>query len=278
MSLCPVSLRRSSLALFACLLLLCGSAAILPLPARAAELQAVRVGVTAGPHAEILDVVRKVAADQGLQIRPVEFTDYVIPNEALANGDIEANSFQHEPYLKNQIAKTGWKLVKAGLTIASPMGFYSKKYKSFGDIPDRASLAMPNDPTNGARSLLILAANGFIALRDPSNVTAGIADITANSKRFRFVELDAAQITRSLPDVDAAAINNNYAAQAGLDPVRDTLIRETEDGYSRWINIIAIREADRDKPWVAKFVAAYHSKAVKEFVLARFKGAYVPAW
>jgi len=251
-------------------------AAALLLPARAAEPQVIRVGVTAGPHAEILDVVRKIAAERGLPIKVVEFTDYVIPNQALANGDLEANSFQHEPYLKNQIAKTKWKLVKVGLTIASPMGFYSKKYKSFGDLPDRALLAMPNDPTNGARSLQILAAHGFIALRDPTNVIASVVDITTNPKRYRFIELDAAQISRSLPDVDAAAINNNYAMQAGLDPVRDTLIKETHDGP--WVNILAVREEDKDKPWVAQLVDAYHSDAVRDFVLARFKGAYVPAW
>jgi D-methionine transport system substrate-binding protein len=247
-------------------------------PAQAADPQVIRVGVTAGPHAEIIDVVRKVAAGRGLQIKPVEFTDYVIPNQALANGDIEANSFQHEPYLRNQIAKTGWRLAAVGLTIASPMGFYSTKYKAFGDIPDHASLAMPNDPTNGARSLQILAANGFIALRDPSNVTASVADITGNPKHFRFIELDAAQITRSLRDVDAAAINNNYAVQAGLDPVRDTLIHESEELYRRWVNIIAVREPDKDQPWVARLVDAYRSDAVRDFVLARFKGAYVPAW
>jgi D-methionine transport system substrate-binding protein len=247
-------------------------------PARAADPQVIRVGVTAGPHAEIIDVVRKAAAERGLQVQPVEFTDYVIPNQALVNGDIEANSFQHEPYLRNQIAKTGWRLVAVGQTIASPMGFYSKKYKTFSDIPDRASLAMPNDPTNGARSLQILAANGFITLRDPSNVTASVADITGNPKRFRFIELDAAQITRSLPDVDAAAINNNYAVQAGLDPVRETLIKESEELYARWVNIIAVREPDKGKPWVAQLVDAYHSGAVKDFVLARFKGAYVPVW
>jgi D-methionine transport system substrate-binding protein len=248
------------------------------IPSRAADPQVIRVGVTAGPHAEILDVVRKVAAERGLQIKPVEFTDYVIPNEALAHGDIEANSFQHEPYLRNQVTKTGWKIVNVGLTIATPMGFYSKKHKAFRDIPDRASLAMPNDPTNGARSLHLLAANGLITLRDPSNVTASVADITSNPKRFRFIELDAAQITRSLPDVDAAAINNNYAVQAGLDPVTDTLIKENESGYGRFVNIIAVREQDKDKPWVAPLVDAYHSGAVKDFVRTRFKGAYIPAW
>jgi D-methionine transport system substrate-binding protein len=213
-----------------------------------------------------------VAAERGLEIKVVEFTDYVFPNQALANKDLEANSFQHEPYLKNQIAKTGWKLVK----VASPMGFYSKKYRSFADVPEGATVAIPNDPTNGARSLQILASNGVIKLRDPTSVTAGIVDISDNPKKLKFVEIDAAQLPRSLPDVDAASINNNYAVQAGLDPVRDTLLKEPLE--SPWVNIIAVREEDKDKPWVKQFVDAYHSNEVKQFILTRFKGAYVPSW
>jgi D-methionine transport system substrate-binding protein len=245
-------------------------------PLHAADPQVIRVGVTAGPHAEILDVVRKTAAEHGLDIKVIEFTDYVIPNQALANGELEANSFQHEPYLKNQIGKTQWKLVKVGDTVASPMGFYSQKYKNFADLPNGATLAIQNDPTNAARSLHILDAGGFIKLRDPANVTASIADVVENPKHYHFTELDAAQLSRSLPDVDAASINNNYAVQVGLDPIKDTLVKEPRDGP--WVNIIAVREEDRDKPWVAKLVDAYHSEAVKAFVLKRFKGAYVPAW
>jgi D-methionine transport system substrate-binding protein len=251
------------------------AAASLP-EAGAQERQAIRVGVSAGPHAEVLDVVKKVAAERGLEIKVVEFTDYVFPNQALANKDLEANSFQHEPYLKNQIAKTGWKLVKVAYTVASPMGFYSKKYESFADVPEGATIAIPNDPTNGARSLQILASNGVIKLRDPTSVTAGIVDISDNPKKLKFVEIDAAQLPRSLPDVDAASINNNYAVQAGLDPVRDTLLKEPLE--SPWVNIIAVREEDKDKPWVKQFVDAYHSDEVKQFILTRFKGAYVPSW
>lgn len=246
------------------------------LRAGAQEPSVIRVGVTAGPHAEVLDAVKKVAAERGLDIKVVEFTDYVFPNQALANKDLEANSFQHEPYLKNQIAKTGWKLVKVSYTTVSPMGFYSKKYKNFADLPAGATVAIPNDPTNGARSLQILAGNGFLKLRDPASVTAGIIDISDNPKKLKFVELDAAQLSRSLADVDAAAVNNNYAVQAGLDPVRDSLIREPLE--SPWVNIIAVREEDKDKPWVAKLVDAYHSEPVKQFILTRFKGAYLPAW
>jgi D-methionine transport system substrate-binding protein len=268
---------RSALSRLRRLVLLVVAIAAASLPeAGAQEHQAIRVGVTAGPHAEVLDVVKKVAAERGLEIKVVEFTDYVFPNQALANKDLEANSFQHEPYLRNQIAKTGWRLVKVAYTVASPMGFYSKKYKSFADVPEGAIIAIPNDPTNGARSLQILANNGVIKLRDPTSVTGGIIDISDNPKKLKFVEIDAAQLPRSLPDVDAASINNNYAVQAGLDPVRDTLLKEPLE--SPWVNIIAVREEDKDKPWVKQFVDAYHSDQVKQFILTRFKGAYVPSW
>jgi len=166
--------------------------------------------------------------------------------------------------------------VKVAYTIASPMGFYSNKYKSFDEIPDGATIAIQNDPTNAARSLQLLHANGVIKLKDGNSVTASVFDIVENPKNFKFIELDAAQLPRSLPDVDAAAVNNNYAVQAGLDPVKDSIIKETNDGP--WVNIIAVREEDREKPWVAKLVEAYHSDKVKEFVLTRFKGAYVPVW
>lgn len=252
------------------------SAALVSLLVAPAVAQTYRVGVTAGPHAQILEQVVPEAKKLGLDIRVVEFTDYVIPNQALANKEIEINSFQHEPYLQNQIAKTNWKLTKVAYTIASPMGFYSKKYKTFDEIPQGATIAIQNDPTNGARSLQLLAQNGVIKLRDGAGVTAGVVDIVENPKRYRFIELDAAQLPRSLPDVDAAAVNNNYAVQAGLDPVRDSILVETADGP--WVNIIAVREEDKDQPWVATFVKAYHSESVKKFIAEEFKGAYIASW
>jgi len=252
------------------------SAAVAALIASPAAAQTYRVGVTAGPHAQVLEAVVPEAKKLGLDIRVVEFTDYVIPNQALANKEIEINSFQHEPYLRNQASKTNWKIAKVAYSIASPMGFYSKKYKSFADIPAGATIAIQNDPTNGARALQLLAANNIIKLRDGAGVTAGVADIVENPKRYRFIELDAAQLPRSLPDVDAAAVNNNYAVQGGLDPVRDAIIKETSDGP--WVNIIAVREEDKDKPWVATFVKAYQSEPVKKFINETFKGAYVAAW
>lgn len=250
-------------------------AALAALPA-AAQTTTIRVGVSAGPHAELLGSVKKVAAERGLDIKVIEFTDYVVPNQALAAGDLDANSFQHEPYLKNQIAKTGWKIVKVATTTASPQGIYSKKYKRIEDLPNDATIAIQNDPSNGARSLQILDANGVIKLRDPKNIASTLVDIAENPKRFRFVELDAAQLARSLDDVDAASINNNYAIQAGLSPVTDPLIKEPVEGP--WVNILAVREQDRDKPWVRAFADAYRSEPVRQFVLERFKGAYQPTW
>lgn len=244
--------------------------------ASAAAAETIRVGVTAGPHAEILDVVRIVAADRGLEIKVVEFTDYVVPNQALAQKELEANSFQHEPYLKNQLSKTNWKIAKVATTIASPQGVYSAKYKKLADLPQGAQVAIANDPSNGARGLLILAEQGLIKLKDGKTVTATVADIVDNSKRLRFIELDAAQLPRSLRDVDLVSINNNYAVQAGLNPAKDAIARESLEGP--WVNILAVREEDKDKPWVKKLIEAYHSPAVKAFLEKRFAGTYIATW
>jgi D-methionine transport system substrate-binding protein len=241
-----------------------------------ARAETIWVGVTAGPHAEIMDVVKKVAAERGLDVKVVEFTDYVIPNQALALGDLEANSFQHEPYLKNQISKTGWKIVKVANTIISPQGIYSLKYKKLEDLPEGARVAIANDPSNGARGLMILALHGVIRLQDPNNVASTVADITDNPKKLKFVELDAAQLPRALQDVDLVSINNNYAVQAGLNPAVDAIAHEAADGP--WVNILAVREEDKDKPWVQQLIDAYHSQPVKDFIEQRFKGTYVATW
>ncbi|RKQ72441.1 MetQ/NlpA family ABC transporter substrate-binding protein [Oceanibaculum indicum] len=244
--------------------------------AGAASAETIRVGVSAGPHAEILEQVKKVAAQDGLDIKIIEFTDYVVPNTALASGDIEANSFQHLPYLDNQVKDRGFKLVSVGQTVVFPMGFYSKKVKSFDELPEGATVAIQNDPTNGGRSLLLLQAKGVIKLRDGVGLKPTLLDIAENPKRLRLIELDAAQLPRSLDDVTAAAVNTNYAVEAGLDPVKDAIARE--DAESPYTNIIAVREQDRDKPWVAALLKAYHTQPVKEFIQTRFKGAVVTSW
>ncbi len=241
-----------------------------------AQAQTIKVGVTPGPHAEIMEKVKEVAAKKGLDIDIIEFSDYVVPNQALNDGDIEANSFQHQPYLDNQVADRGFKIVSVAKTINTPMGAYSKKVKSEKDIPDGASIAIPNDPTNGARALLLAASEGLIKLRDGVGVRASVADIVDNPHDYNFVELDAAQLPRSLGDVDVAIINTNYAVDAGLNPSKDSIFREAPTGP--YANVIAVRASDKDAPWVKTLVASYHSPEVKAFIEKAYSGTVLCAW
>ncbi|MGA1860676.1 MetQ/NlpA family ABC transporter substrate-binding protein [Azospirillum sp. 11R-A] len=241
-----------------------------------ASAETIKVGVTAGPHAQILEAVKPIAAKDGLDIQILEFTDYVIPNQALAGGDLDANSFQHQPYLDNQVKDRGFDLVSVGKTVVYPIGIYSKKVKSLEELPAGAKFAIPNDPTNGGRVLLLLQAKGLIKLKDGGTLKASPIDIVENPKKLEIVELDAAQLPRSLDDVTAAAINTNFALEAGIDPVKDAIAREAAD--SPYANVIAVRKADKDKPWVAKLVKAYNSPEAKEFILTKFKNAVVPAF
>lgn len=241
-----------------------------------ASAETIKVGVTAGPHAQILEAVKPIAAKDGLDIQIIEFTDYVIPNQALAGGDLDANSFQHQPYLDNQVKDRGFDLVSVAKTVVYPIGIYSKKVKSLDELQSGAKVAIPNDPTNGGRVLLLLQAKGLIKLKDGGTLKASPIDIVENPKKLEIVELDAAQLPRSLDDVTVAAINTNFALEAGIDPVKDAIAREAAD--SPYANVIAVRKADKDKPWVAKLVKAYQSPEVKEFILTKFKNAVVPAF
>jgi D-methionine transport system substrate-binding protein len=238
--------------------------------------ETIKVGVTGGPHAQVMEVVKQVAAKNGLNIKIVEFADYVQPNAALASGDLDANSYQHAPYLDAQVKDRGYKLIKIADTVTFPMGIYSKKFKSLAQLPVGARIAVPNDPTNGGRALLLLQKNGLLKLRADAGLKATPLDIVDNPRKLKIVELDAAQIPRSLADVDAAAINTNFAMEAGLKPKQDAIAIEDPNGpYS---NIIAIRAVDKDKPWVAKLVAAYHSPEVKQFIETKYAGAVIAAW
>ncbi|WP_042299922.1 MetQ/NlpA family ABC transporter substrate-binding protein [Paraburkholderia kururiensis] len=238
--------------------------------------ETIKVGVTGGPHAQLMDVVKSVAARNGLNIKIVEFSDYVQPNAALAGGDLDANSYQHEPYLQAQVKDRGYKIIKIADTVTFPMGIYSKRVKSLAALPVGAKIAVPNDPTNGGRALLLLQKQGLIKLRADAGLKATPIDIVDNPKKLKIVELDAAQIPRSLGDVDAAAINTNFAMEAGLKPRQDAIAIEDPNGP--YVNIIAIREADRNKPWVAKLVAAYHSPEVKQYIETKFGGSVVAGW
>lgn len=235
-----------------------------------------KVGVTAGPHAEIMDEVKKVAAKDGLNIQVVEFNDYVQPNVALAQGDIDANSYQHQPYLDQMVKDRNFAIVSVAKTVIFPMGIYSKKYKDLNALPQGATVAIPNDPTNGGRALLLLQKQGLITLKPNVGLTATPQDIVSNPKNLQIKELDAAQIPRSLDDVDAAAINTNYAMTAGLVPTKDALV--LEDANSPYANVIAVRTQDKDNPAIQKLIKAYQSPEVKKFVEEHFKGSVVTTW
>ncbi|HYI89992.1 MAG TPA: MetQ/NlpA family ABC transporter substrate-binding protein [Beijerinckiaceae bacterium] len=237
--------------------------------------QTVRIGATPGPHAQILEAVKPIAAAKGLDLKIIEFSDYVVPNAALAAGEIEANSFQNQPYLDNQKADRGYKLASAALTVNFPLGIYSKKHKSWDAVPNGGTIAIQNDPTNGGRSLLLLQDKGVIKLKANVGFKPTVADVVENPKRLRFIEIDAAQTPRSLDDVDAAAVNTNYATPAGLKP-QDAILREDPKGP--YVNLIAVREQDQDKPWVKSLVEAYRSPEVKAFINETFSGGVLASW
>ncbi|QJP99499.1 MetQ/NlpA family ABC transporter substrate-binding protein [Herbaspirillum rubrisubalbicans] len=250
------------------------AAGLISAPAMAED--QIKMGVTAGPHAEIMEQVKKLLEKDGVQMKIIEFTDYIQPNAALAAGDLDANSYQHQPYLDAQIKDRGYKFVSVGSTITFPMGVYSKKIKSLNDLKPGARVGVPNDPTNGGRALLVLQAKGVIKLKADAGLKATPLDIVENPKKIKIVELDAAQLPRSLDDFDAAVINGNYAESAGLSPTKDAIAVEASTGP--YANVIAVRIADKDKPWVAKLVKAYHSPEVKKFVLEKYKGSVITSW
>ena len=235
-----------------------------------------KVGVTAGPHAEIMDVVKKVAEKDGLKVEVVEFNDYIQPNVALNQGDIDVNSFQHQPYLDNIIKDRKYDLIAVAKTVIFPMALYSKKIKNIADLPEGATIAIPNDPTNGGRALLLLEKINLLKLKPGTSLNAAVTDIIENPKNITIKELDAAQIPRSLADIDLAAINTNYAVTAGLVPTKDAIA--IEDINSPYANIIVVRTKDKDDPSVQKLIKAYQSDEVKAFIQEHFKGSVAVGW
>ena len=236
----------------------------------------IKVGVTGGPHAQIFEQVKKVAEKDGLKIQIVEFSDYVQPNAALAAGDLDANSYQHKPYLDAQVKDRGYPFAVAANTVIFPIGLYSKKVKKLADLKEGARFGIPNDPTNGGRVLLLLQSLGLVKLKDGAGLKATPLDVVSNPKKLKFVELDAAQLPRSLDDLDASAINTNFAISAGLNPKTDAIAQENADGP--YVNILVVREADKNKPWVAQLVKAYHNDEIRRFIDTQFKGSVVAGW
>src|SRR5690625_3754391 len=242
----------------------------------AADTKTIKMGVTPGPHAQIMEVVKGIAADRGLDIQILEFSDYVQPNAALDAGDLDANSYQHEPYLQQQIQDRGYRLVSAAPTVIYPLGLYSNKIDDIDAIEDRASIAIPNDPSNGGRALMLLEETGLLTLKEGVGAEATLLDVVDNPKNLRIVELDAAQLPRSLDDVALAAINTNFAMEAGLVPVEDALVLESAD--SPYANLIVVREEDKDADWVKTLIESYHNPEVKEYILENFEGSLIPVW
>jgi D-methionine transport system substrate-binding protein len=241
-----------------------------------AQTQSIKVGVTGGPHAEIMELVKKVAVKDGLNIEVIEFSDYVQPNAALSSGDLDANSYQHQPYLDQQIKDRGYKITSVGFTLTEPMGVFSTKVKTLASLKSGARVGVPNDPTNGGRALLLLQAQGLFKLKAGAGLSATPLDIASNPKKIRIVELDAAQLPRSLADLDAAVINGNYAQQAGLKPATDAIAIEGPTGP--YANVIAVRTQDKAQPWVAKLMKAYHSPEVKQFIQKQYQKSVIAAW
>ncbi|MFA6301723.1 MAG: MetQ/NlpA family ABC transporter substrate-binding protein [Legionella sp.] len=233
------------------------------------------VGTIAGPETELVETAKQVAHDKyNLNIKIVAFNDYNLPNEALQDGSLDANVYQHLPYLKAAIKAHHYKIQAVGRTFVYPMGIYSKKIKNLKELPEKAIIALPNDPSNEMRALLLLQKAGLITLKN--NNLAGLQDISDNPKQLQFKEMDAAQLPRILPDVDAALINTNFALPAGLHPSHDALF--TEDKDSLYANIIVIRKDTNKKEQIDLFIKALNSDEVKDKAQNLFGDAAIPAW
>ena len=248
-------------------------AAVAAFSAHAGDLS---VAASPVPHAEILEFVKPALAKEGVNLKVKVFTDYIQPNVQVAEKRLDANFFQHQPYLDEFNKAKGTHLVSVAAVHLEPLGAYSSKYKKLDEIKDGSTVVIPNDATNGGRALLLLDKAGLIKLKDSSNILSTIKDITANPKNLKFRELEAATIPRVLTQVDLALINTNYALEAKLNPEKDALVIEGSD--SPYVNILVARPDDKDSADMQKLVAALHSPEVKAFILEKYKGAIVPAF
>ncbi|MGI6433425.1 MAG: MetQ/NlpA family ABC transporter substrate-binding protein [Sphaerochaetaceae bacterium] len=222
------------------------------------------VGATPEPHATFLNLIVDDLAAQGITLKVVEFTDYVTPNKALEEGQIDANFFQHIPYLESFNQEQGYHLANAGGIHIEPIALYSRKYASVDALPAGATIAIPNDPTNGGRALLLLQSANLITLSADAGITATVFDIVSNPKNLKFREIEAASLPRVLADVDAAVINGNYALPAGLKANQDGLVIEGAD--SPYVNVVAVRQGSENDPAIKALVKALQSQKIKDYV------------
>ncbi|GGX77523.1 lipoprotein [Litchfieldella qijiaojingensis] len=241
-----------------------------------AETRSIKVGTVAGPETEVMEVAVRIAKEEhDLDVEIVEFTDYVSPNAALADGSLDANAYQHEPYMRSMVEDRGYDFAIAGRSFVYPIGAYSEKHDSIEDLPERAIIALPNDPSNEGRALILMHNEGMIELDDPTNLEATPINVTENPKNFRFREIEAAQLPRVLPDVDMAFINNTFAQPAGLS-LDDALIKEGPE--SPYVNLIVVRAGDEDREEIRQLVDSYQREEVAAKAEELFKGAAIPGW
>ncbi len=251
-------------------------AATLSAAAVAAHAEKLSVAATPVPHAELLEFVKPALAKEGVELDVKVFTDYVQPNLQVAQKQLDANFFQHKPYLDEFNRARGTDLVSVALVHVEPFGAYSRKVKSLAELPEGATVAIPNDPSNGGRALLLLAKQGLITLKNPENIVSTARDVVENPKKLKFRELEAATLPRVLDQVDLALINTNYALEAGLNPTQDALFIEGAD--SPYANILVTRKDNAESASVQKLVKALQSDDVRKFIQEKYKGAIVPAF
>ncbi len=249
-------------------------ASILTLSLNANALETITVAATPVPHAEILEQVKPDLEKQGYKLEIKEFTDYVLPNLAVDNGEADANFFQHTPYLEEFNKNKGTKLIKVAAIHIEPMAVYSKKYKSLDDIKEGIKIAIPNDPTNESRALDIIAKKGLVKFKDKALKTP--LDIIDNPKKIKFVELKPAQLPRALDDVDFAVINSNYALSANLNPAKDSVF--IEDKESPYANILVVRVGYENDPKIKALIQALQSDKIKQFIIEKYNGSVLPAF
>ncbi len=272
------------LALAAALLAGCGAPAGTPADTSSSDTGSVpaitstiKVGASPTPHAEILAYAKDLLAAEGIALEIVEFTDYVQPNLTLESGDLDANYFQHKPYLDNFNVENKTNLVSIAAVHYEPLGLYPGKTTSLDALADGAQIAVPNDPTNEARALLLLESLNFITVSSNAGLNATPKDILSNPKNLKIVELEAAQLARSLPDVAMAVINGNYAIQAGLNAATDALAKEEADSLAAetFANILVVRAGDENRPELVALANVLKSDAVKQFIADKYAGAVV---
>jgi D-methionine transport system substrate-binding protein len=238
----------------------------------------IKIGVTPKPHEEIVNIAKPLLEKEGYTVEITEFNDYNQPNTAVQEGSLDANFYQHTPYLKEQNESKGYNLVSVGAIHLEPMGLYSKKIKSLDELKDGATIAVPNDPSNEARALKLLAGKGIIKIKDGELVTP--KDITENTKNLKFTELEAAAVPRAIDDVDAAVINGNYAIEAKFDPTKDALVIEDKNSEAAkpYANIVVVKEGNEKQEKIQALFKALTSPEVKAFIEKEYNGAVIPVF